>query len=151
MGARSLDRNTASAFDVTVASPSPIARVAELPRRHAARRIRRHRRRPAEDVQIHETQGRRQRATRPGRPDDGAARIRVRPVGLDAYRALGASAKHAVQHLAHLHSEASSTTPATSKRLALQTNSVAPQSTDAKMIGSRRAPPPPGRTGTKRT
>jgi hypothetical protein len=80
MGARSLGRNTTSAFDVTVASSSPIARVAELPRRHAARRIRRHRRRPAEDVQIHETQGRRQRATRPGRPDDGAARIRVPPV-----------------------------------------------------------------------
>jgi hypothetical protein len=69
-------------------------------------------------------------------------RIRVPLVVLDLYEALRASAKYSVQKLAQHHSAASWTNVTTCKRLALQTISVALQSTNAGISRFRRPPPP---------
>jgi hypothetical protein len=63
-------------------------------------------------------------------------RLELRPFALDMYGALGTSSWQVGQQLAQCHGGASSTTVATYMWLALQTNSVALQSTKARMIQS---------------
>jgi hypothetical protein len=60
----------------------------------------------------------------------------------DVYEALGASAKQVALQPLQSHSEDSSISIATGKRLALQTKSVALQLTNARKIRTRLAAPP---------